>query len=374
LYLKQIGKIKIKDIYILGISSFLIFIGNLVSFSSFKLNEIITNRYVIILLLLILLLPCMRWKYPRNFKLLAIWYLFSLSILLSKIVNEEYDLINILILTIFIPFLFCIERRYLRLLCWAIVIAFIPFVYQYGASGFNSYGITTALIGINIAILLYLSEGQKTFAIFVVIVFTTILLTYLRSRTALISLLIGGFVLIYFSINSNKSKRRIFYYIVFAIAIIILCYFYFDVISELMFNKWRLSEEDITTGRMDIWMYLLRNDVSAFGWGESYFWNNFAHGDAHNIFMQSLGRYGLISLIVFLFLLVYIFKLIMKVKGKERKAFLVFFGEYIFLGMFENTLFVDIKTFSISLMFLIYLGLLLQASKRSASSEHFKFI
>ncbi|MFS1511129.1 O-antigen ligase family protein [Chengkuizengella sp. SCS-71B] len=363
---KHDRKINIKDIYILCISTVIIFFGNLVSFSSFRLNEFVTDRYLLVFVLLILLFSYIRWRSPYNLQFLVIWFLFIISILFSKIINEEYNLIDIFVLMVFVPWLFRIERRYLYLLCWSTTIAFIPFIFEYGVNGFNSYGITTALIGINTAILLYLSNRQNSFRISVLILITTVLLIYLRSRTALISFLIGGFVLIYFSINKIKSKKKFFYYILFSTSIILFCYFYLDAISNLIFNKWQVSEEDITTGRAEIWTYLFSNDISIFGKGSSYFWNTFEHMDAHNIFMQLLGRYGLVSMVLFLVLVLYILKLIIQVNAKERIAFLAFFGVYFALGMFENTLFVDIKTFSISLLFIIYIAMLLQANKRNS--------
>lgn len=111
---------------------------------------------------------------------------------------------------------------------------------------------------------------------------------------------------------------------------------------------------DFTSGRYELWATVWHNR-RWFGEGHSYFdFTELLH--AHNIFFDTLGRYGMIPLILFLLVLIVICLLSMP---KYTLGILLYFGTYIFIGLFEyNYLFMFVYFSPIVLLFVLMAYLL----------------
>ncbi|MCG7333036.1 O-antigen ligase family protein [Salinicoccus roseus] len=105
---------------------------------------------------------------------------------------------------------------------------------------------------------------------------------------------------------------------------------------------------DFTSGRYELWATVWHNR-QWFGEGHQYFnFTELIH--AHNIFFDTLGRYGIIPLILFILVLGVVFLLSMT---KYTLGILLYFGAYIFIGLFEyNYLFMFVYFSPIVLLFI----------------------
>lgn len=105
---------------------------------------------------------------------------------------------------------------------------------------------------------------------------------------------------------------------------------------------------DFTSGRYELWATVWHNR-QWFGEGHQYFnFTELIH--AHNIFFDTLGRYGIIPLILFILVLGVVLLLSMT---KYTLGILLYFGAYIFIGLFEyNYLFMFVYFSPIVLLFI----------------------
>ncbi|WP_342388745.1 O-antigen ligase family protein [Salinicoccus bachuensis] len=108
------------------------------------------------------------------------------------------------------------------------------------------------------------------------------------------------------------------------------------------------SWNDFTSKRYELWATVWHNK-QWLGEGHAYFnFTELLH--AHNIFFDTLGRYGIIPLILFILVLGAVCLLSMT---KYTLGILLYFGAYIFIGMFEyNYLFMFVYFSPIVLLFI----------------------
>lgn len=363
------------DVLLLTICTAIVFLSNLIALEGFGLHEIIGNRYLVVLLLYILIMLMLKKGkaeeienslQKRNIFFIVIWSLFLISILISKIINKGSNIIDILLMLSIVPIFFFKKNSYnidkhLNIAC---IINLIPLLFI--MKGGNTLSLLITIIGIttiNITIR-KIRENGYIIAYTVIIAFFVMLIAITKCRTCMISfLIISGINYIYILTKNNFYKKKI---IVSAVLIICLILSSNSLISFL-FNKYN-SYGDITTGRGRIWENVINDGTSLFGHNDNYFMEIANKGDAHNVYIQIFGHYGIISLCLYVVLNIYI--LIMIFRKRRKIEYINFFLNYFIVSMFENILLTDTKIVIYNILFLVYVGKLLRDDTGTLKNEN----
>lgn len=363
------------DVLLLTICTAIVFLSNLIALEGFGLHEIIGNRYLVVLLLYILIMLMLKKGkaeeienslQKKNIFFIMIWSLFLISILISKIINKGSNIIDILLMLSIVPIFFFKKNSYnidkhLNIAC---IINLIPLLFI--MKGGNALSLLITIIGIttiNITIR-KIRENGYIIAYTVIIAFFVMLIAITKCRTCMISfLIISGINYIYILMKNNFYKKKI---IVSAVLIICLILSSNSLISFL-FNKYN-SYGDITTGRGRIWENVINDGTSLFGHNDNYFMEIANKGDAHNVYIQIFGHYGIISLCLYVVLNIYI--LIMIFRKRRKIEYINFFLHYFIVSMFENILLTDTKIVIYNILFLVYVGKLLRDDTGTLKNEN----
>lgn len=363
------------DVLLLTICTAIVFLSNLIALEGFGLHEIIGNRYLVVLLLYILIMVMLKKRkaeeienslQKKNIFFIVIWSLFLISILISKIINKGSNIIDILLMLSIVPIFFFKKNSYnidkhLNIAC---IINLIPLLFI--MKGGNTLSLLITIIGIttiNITIR-KIRENGYIIAYTVIIAFFVMLIAITKCRTCMISfLIISGINYIYILTKNNFYKKKI---IVSAVLIICLILSSNSLISFL-FNKYN-SYGDITTGRGRIWENVINDGTSLFGHNDNYFMEIANKGDAHNVYIQIFGHYGIISLCLYVVLNIYI--LIMIFRKRRKIEYINFFLNYFIVSMFENILLTDTKIVIYNILFLVYVGKLLRDDTGTLKNEN----
>lgn len=363
------------DVLLLTICTAIVFLSNLIALEGFGLHKIIGNRYLVVLLLYILIMLMLKKGkaeeienslQKRNIFFIVIWSLFLISILISKIINKGSNIIDILLMLSIVPIFFFKKNSYnidkhLNIAC---IINLIPLLFI--MKGGNTLSLLITIIGIttiNITIR-KIRENGYIIAYTVIIAFFVMLIAITKCRTCMISfLIISGINYIYILTKNNFYKKKI---IVSAVLIICLILSSNSLISFL-FNKYN-SYGDITTGRGRIWENVINDGTSLFGHNDNYFMEIANKGDAHNVYIQIFGHYGIISLCLYVVLNIYI--LIMIFRKRRKIEYINFFLNYFIVSMFENILLTDTKIVIYNILFLVYVGKLLRDDTGTLKNEN----
>ena len=363
------------DVLLLTICTAIVFLSNLIALEGFGLHEIIGNRYLVVLLLYILIMLMLKKGkaeeienslQKRNIFFIVIWSLFLISILIAKIINKGSNIIDILLMLSIVPIFFFKKNSYnidkhLNIAC---IINLIPLLFI--MKGGNTLSLLITIIGIttiNITIR-KIRENGYIIAYTVIIAFFVMLIAITKCRTCMISfLIISGINYIYILTKNNFYKKKI---IVSAVLIICLILSSNSLISFL-FNKYN-SYGDITTGRGRIWENVINDGTSLFGHNDNYFMEIANKGDAHNVYIQIFGHYGIISLCLYVVLNIYI--LIMIFRKRRKIEYINFFLNYFIVSMFENILLTDTKIVIYNILFLVYVGKLLRDDTGTLKNEN----
>ncbi len=363
------------DVLLLTICTAIVFLSNLIALEGFGLHEIIGNRYLVVLLLYILIVVMLKKGkaeeienslQKKNIFFIVIWSLFLISILISKIINKGSNIIDILLMLSIVPIFFFKKNSYnidkhLNIAC---IINLIPLLFI--MKGGNTLSLLITIIGIttiNITIR-KIRENGYIIAYNVIIAFFVMLIAITKCRTCMISfLIISGINYIYILTKNNFYKKKI---IVSAVLIICLILSSNSLISFL-FNKYN-SYGDITTGRGRIWENVINDGTSLFGHNDNYFMEIANKGDAHNVYIQIFGHYGIISLCLYVVLNIYI--LIMIFRKRRKTEYINFFLNYFIVSMFENILLTDTKIVIYNILFLVYVGKLLRDDTGTLKNEN----
>ena len=251
--------------------------------------------------------------------------------------------------------------KHLNIAC---IINLIPLLFI--MKGGNALSLLITIIGIttiNITIR-KIRENGYIIAYTVIIAFFVMLIAITKCRTCMISfLIISGINYIYILTKNNFYKKKI---IVSAVLIICLILSSNSLISFL-FNKYN-SYGDITTGRGRIWENVINDGTSLFGHNDNYFMEIANKGDAHNVYIQIFGHYGIISLCLYVVLNIYI--LIMIFRKRRKIEYINFFLHYFIVSMFENILLTDTKIVIYNILFLVYVGKLLRDDTGTLKNEN----
>ncbi|WP_143192429.1 O-antigen ligase, partial [Paenibacillus sp. P32E] len=187
------------------------------------------------------------------------------------------------------------------------------------------------------------------------------------SRAGLLSFVLGFSCIFIENLKVQNYRIKMEKFLLFhaaATIIVISCIVYFNKISNLFFNKWNGSS-DISSGREFMWQETIK-DANFFGHGSNYFYQKFFIGDAHNIFVQVLGQYGMIPLLLFVLMIVYLVILLVKLKDTNYYAI---FLSYLTLGLFENVLFINFRFGTITFIIWVFIGLLLDKDYEGTGAD-----
>lgn len=360
----EIAKKNIGNFIFILCSGLIICFGTLISYGSLGLDYYVKNEFILSIFILILIAIRDRVSLFIISKKNA-WCILMLFALLSEIINGRIHVINLLSLTFFVLAAVRLTEHSYKVLISAVIIAQFIFFYLYRLeSYFNSYALTTAMIGIEIMLLFYISKKSKLWQLVCVFLLFFVILFAMASRTSLLAFSIGGIILVLGSIKNMKTNRLIALCGVVVFGGFFL-WKYYDVIYNLFFNKWTnlgYSSDDVSSGRFAMWKDVIFNQRTLLGHTENFINDKYSHQDLHNIFVQVLGKYGTLCFISFCAWFVDFIKRIAKLSSTYRLIFLSFFSFYFVAGMTENVLFLDCKVFMIVFCFSINLAWLYKVS------------
>lgn len=351
---------KLKSI-ILFIITFLFFtLGNLISLNIFDFNTNIERKWIVMLIYCIfsfLLIFKISFKVKKNkIFFLFLWELFIIAVFTSKQINGEFVFLEFIMYSLLIPTIFFNSelKKYKETVMFATIASVIPFIYFIGQG--NTLGLLYAIAGLSSLNILSVRNAKSKY-LFLTILLFSILIYLTESRTSLIAFIIVSSIYIYKELRN--TQKTLIGYIKKGLLIftpIVAVYSTYDYIKTLIFDKYTLSRMDMLSGRSEMWIDTIKYGINRFGNGENYFLNMYGIGDAHNTFIQVLGAYGLISILLFISIYVYIF---IKSLSSRKIEYIGFFSLFLLLSLSENLFFVNSRFFIYNVMFFIYLGLLI---------------
>lgn len=354
----KIEKEKINIFILMCFTGLVICLGTFISYGSLGLDNYLKNEFVLsipILLLMVLRDGESIFIVSKKY----VWCLLIFAALASEIINGRIHIINLCSMLLFVLSAARLREQTYKILIGAIIIAQFIFFYFYRLEGyFNSYALTTAIAGIEIMLMLFISQRSRLWQLLTVFLVYFLVLFVMASRTSLLAFAVGGVILILGSINQMEKNR---YFTLCAVVILGLVFLwkYYDLIYELFFNKWinlGYSTVDISSGRFTMWRDVVLNQKSLFGHGDNFAFDKYGHQDLHNIFIQVLGKYGIVCFLTFVIWLLDFVKKLVKLSNSYRLMFLSFFLFYFIAGMTENVLFLDCKVFMIAFCFCVNLA------------------
>ncbi|MDK6805097.1 hypothetical protein [Aerococcus sp. UMB7834] len=347
--------INIKKILTFLILYIAFFSGILFSFNS---NDLYINHNQLIMIPIVIASIGL-WLFYRNkitvtksllFKYLL--FLILLSLILSLMRTDQYVFINTTLVGISIVFL----RKSVSglfdyiypLLEITTLTASITAMILFSISNFNSQGVVymfTCLMLLN----RFIRKDRNLAAFIVLIILSVILISLTKSRTSMFAFLIVSIL----TLISHFQVRITIKNIIISIMSFLLFIFSFKYITEffynIFFNKW--VNKDITSNRISIWQHGL-DTWTFFGKGTS----RIKFTDLHNTFLQSLEVNGVIF---FIFLLIFIIILFLKIyRSKNKIYFANFFTAWVFVSCFENLEIFTSRLVPITFLFLIHIILL----------------
>lgn len=288
---------------------------------------------------------------------LIIWELLILTIFLSNYLNGKFIFIEFILYSILIPVSYfsvnIIKNK--KVLIISFIISVIPFFYILGTG--NALGMLLCVFGI--VLINFINNKQidnKETFIYSIILLVGILIFITNSRTSLITFTtVSAIQVLVLFVKNSKSMFSIVKKVFFVFTISILLYASLDYLNNLLFNKFTNTSKDISSGRVDIWQHIITTKVNVFGNNIDYFYS-YGIRDAHNIFIQVLADYGILSFIFFVLLFLFI---VIKSIRIKKLDYLLFFLGYFLLGLTENVLFINNRLIAIDILFFMYLGCLI---------------
>lgn len=367
----KIEKQKLSIIILMLFTGFVICLGTFISYGSLGLDYYIKNEFV-------LSIPILLFMLLRDGESLFIvskkhaWSILLFSAIASEIINGRIHIINLCAMLLFVLAAVRFKEQTYKILIGATIIAQFIFFYFYGLEGyFNSYALTTAMIGIEIMLMLFVSQRSRLWQLLAVYLMFVVVLFVMASRTSLLAFAVGGAFLILGSINQMGRNRYIALCAVVVLGLVFL-WKYYDLIYGLFFNKWTnlgYSTVDISSGRFTMWRDVVLNQKTLFGHGENFVYDKYAHQDLHNIFIQVFGKYGVVCFAAFIIWFIDFIRRLVKLSNTYRLMFMSFFLFYFIAGMTENVLFLDCKVFMITFCFCVNLAWFYKISDQEKSES-----
>ena len=191
-------------------------------------------------------------------------------------------------------------------------------------------GLIHMIMGILFGFKNYLSKSRFLFYVSLLSICITFLIAS-SSRAAILSVILTFIILLYLKYQNTlsilklklniKNLKEIFY-IVISIFLIFLLLNSFDIFDQIIlkFNRPNMSSGDLTSGRIDSWLFSI-NNWSWFGYSD---FGNFASNYnlnyiGHSTWLMHLNNYGLISFSFFIsWILIMLYWSWSKVKNNEK--------------------------------------------------------
>ena len=260
----KIEKQKLSIIILMLFTGLVICLGTFISYGSLGLDYYIKNEFV-------LSIPILLYMLLRDGKSLFIvskkhtWSILLFSAIASEIINGRIHIINLCAMLLFVLAGVRFKEQTYKILIGATIIAQFIFFYFYGLEGyFNSYALTTAMVGIEIILMLFVSQRSRLWQLLAVYLMFFVVLFVMASRTSLLAFAVGGAFLILGSIKQMGRNKYIALCAVVVLGLVFL-WKYYDLIYGLFFNKWTslgYSTVDISSGRFTMWRDVVLNQKS----------------------------------------------------------------------------------------------------------------
>lgn len=332
-------------------------VTNLIMIDYLSLQTIIQSQdpFMVLILFAILAYLYKNSEIERPFSkmkiiFLILWSLYVLSMFISMIVAHHFVLLEALILImIILVFVFRMTKELLIYLIAAAILS-IPSLLL-AESTLNESGSTLVLIfaagflimpKLNKWVLLY---GLTTFAL---------LLTITTSRTAILTFLIILFIhLGYINLyQTSKRQKQIFISVVTAGLLAVVIFFFrpfYQFFTDGSIGRDGIDWNLLTSTRYELWVTVFHNR-EWLGDGHDYFnFTDLLH--AHNILFDTLGRYGIVTTILFVAILVFV--LVAAVRSVKTLSSAVFIFAFIIIGMFEYSWLFMFTYFSPIVLYLV---------------------
>lgn len=306
--------------------------------------------------------------YKKNIFLLLI-----LSSIVSRLVIKEYPYI-IYLISMFIggTILMNLPKKYSEIFIDVLFFTSIPFVFVFFGKVYNSFAVVEFFI--IMTYILKISNGQsfkfKLVYIYLLLFFMNIVTLFTQSRTVFLMSVISTILIYLFFLKSDSLIQRIGFLGILG-SVLFLISFKFDAlldfINKYFIKKWEYNplyykkSNTFLGDRGYIWQDVLNNNSKLFGQEHDFFSMNYSLRDSHNIFIQTLGIYGVITSIILILFVIYVFILCIKQNNKQGLVFLL---AYIGIGMTENILFFETRFIIVSVLFYIVLGQLFYYDRR----------
>lgn len=339
---------------------------NLIGVNAFDMNSKIKYKWIIIFAICIVVIffgiiikqnfISKQLKKNRKFGFMLLWETFIIVTFISKLMHGEFLIFEFILYSAIIPAsFFSVKIQSCKnTILIASIVSIIPLMSILGP--LNSLGIIICIAGINSYNLLNIYEKKEIYT-YIVLVLFGILIYITESRTSLIAFLLVSALVIFPKLKHNNSFKKLIVDFIIILFISVLIYFSYDYIYNLIFEKYTINNVDMFSGRSRIWIGTFETGITLFGNGEQYFMDTYHIGDAHNIFIEILGAYGLLSFISYILLYVYI--ILKAVKNIKKTEYIFNFSAFLLLGMAENLLFINSRMLLVTILFFTYLGSLI---------------
>ncbi|QNM08794.1 O-antigen ligase family protein [Wansuia hejianensis] len=361
-------EVRFRNIYIVLISAVLAVLGTLAARGSVSISVIpVPYMYAVIMIIFVIGFYKNPFIIPVNKKFLLLIGICALSAAFNS--DTKMIVSCFCMLVIFSYLLKASEELRIYLLLGTALGQFV-FLFRYGLiDSWNGNSVCTALAFVTMIALLSYLTNISDLAILLITFVAGVIVIIMSSRTSIIAFFVSMLCLFIIRYR-KKSSWPVKLTVLIALLLIFIVRFR-DKLSLVLFNKWSSRGYEgvsILTGRGYIWVNELKNDWTWLGNGESYFDSIYHHNDAHNIFIQVLGRYGTIVLILFIVFAASLIIWSFKMKNDSKMYILPIVVAYFITGLFENVLFIDCKMYIPSILILIIAATLIN-DKNSAVEE-----
>lgn len=282
---------------------------------------------------------------------LIIWFLYVTSIFASMMVTRDFVWTEALVWILLTMIFFFRQPKELLFMMTAGAILSLPSLLLQDYT-LNESGATLVLV--YAAGLIFIPKKNMTVSLYVLPMFILLMLVT-TSRTAIgifILVTIVQFMYINFYQRSRRHQKR-FLISLGSISIVPVLIFLPSIYRFFMAGSISTEGVDwnrLTSGRFDVWVTVLNNS-QWFGDGRGYVdFTELLH--VHNILLDTLGRYGVITAILFTVLLSFVF--VISTLSIRTFNMALFIFAFILIGMFEyNYLFMFVYFSPVILFFVI---------------------
>src|SRR5699024_10727801 len=247
-----------------------------------------------------------------------------------------------------VMFLYKMPRELLLIMTASALLSLPALLLQ--ADTLNESGATLVLV--YTAGLIFLPKSNKTMLYYALPVFALLLIITLSRTVIAVFILITILQLIHINLRQKPDRHQKRFFItlgaVLAVMTIIFIRPMYRFFTEGSITAAGVDLNRLTSGRYEPWMHIL-NNMSWFGEGSDYIdFTELLH--VHDIFLDTLGRYGVVTAV--LFVVVLGLWLVMSMRMDRGFNFGLFLVAFVLIGMFEyNYLFMFVYFSPVVLLF-----------------------